>query len=45
MTQGVPSDGRAMQVLDQFAHHVLIRPLTLYIAPAPREYVPMERRG
>ncbi|MSQ30428.1 MAG: citrate (Si)-synthase [Dehalococcoidia bacterium] len=37
--------GWAVQVLEQFAHNVLIRPLTLYTGPAPREYVPMERRG
>ena len=37
--------GWAVQVVEQFAHNVLIRPLTLYTGPAPREYVPMERRG
>jgi 2-methylcitrate synthase len=36
--------GWAVQVLEQFAHNVLIRPLTLYTGPAPREYVPMEKR-
>ena len=37
--------GWAVQVVEQFEHNVLIRPLTVYNGPAPREYVPMERRG
>ena len=37
--------GWAVAVLEQFEHNVLIRPLTQYTGPAPREYVPMERRG
>ncbi len=45
MTQGLRSGGGAAQVIEQFAHNVLIRPLTVYTGPAPREYVPMERRG
>jgi citrate synthase len=36
--------GWTVQVLEQFATNILIRPLTLYTGPAPREYVPMERR-
>ncbi len=46
MTQRLPPGGRAVQVVEQFAHNALIRPLTIYTGPAPREYdVPMERRG
>lgn len=37
--------GWAVQVLEQFEHNVLIRPLTVYNGPPPRDYVPMERRG
>jgi len=37
--------GWAVQVVEQFEHNVLIRPLTVYNGPAPRDYVPMERRG
>ncbi len=37
--------GWAVQVIEQFEHNVLIRPLTVYNGPAPREYVPVERRG
>ena len=37
--------GWAVQVLEQFEHNVLIRPLTVYNGPPPREYVPMEKRG
>jgi citrate synthase len=53
---GIPSDlfvpifavgrvpGWAVQVLEQQANNILIRPLTLYNGPAPRDYVPIERR-
>ena len=37
--------GWAVQVLEQFEHNVLIRPLTVYNGPPPRDYVPMEKRG
>ncbi len=37
--------GWAVQVVEQFEHNVLIRPLTVYNGPPPRDYVPMERRG
>ena len=37
--------GWAVQVLEQFEHNVLIRPLTVYNGPPRRDYVPMERRG
>ena len=37
--------GWAVQVLEQFEHNVLIRPLTVYNGPAPRDYVPIEKRG
>jgi citrate synthase len=37
--------GWTVQVLEQQANNILIRPLTLYNGPAPRPYVPMEERG
>ena len=37
--------GWAVQVVEQFEHNVLIRPLTVYNGPPPRDYVPMERGG
>ena len=37
--------GWAVQVVEQFEHNVLIRPLTVYNGPPPRDYVPMEKRG
>lgn len=36
--------GWAVQVLEQTANNILIRPLTLYNGPAPRDYVPIEER-
>ena len=36
--------GWTVQVLEQMENNILIRPLTLYNGPAPREYVPIERR-
>jgi citrate synthase len=36
--------GWAVQVLEQTESNILIRPLTLYNGPAPREYVPIENR-
>ena len=36
--------GWTVQVVEQLANNILIRPLTLYNGPAPRAYVPMERR-
>jgi len=37
--------GWTVQVLEQQANNILIRPLTLYSGPAPRDYVPIDRRG
>jgi citrate synthase len=36
--------GWTVQVLEQMENNILIRPLTLYNGPEPREYVPIERR-
>ena len=36
--------GWTVQVLEQFANNILIRPLTLYNGPASREYVPIDAR-
>ncbi|HSN21361.1 MAG TPA: citrate/2-methylcitrate synthase [Usitatibacter sp.] len=36
--------GWTVQVLEQMESNILIRPLTLYNGPAPRDYVPMEAR-
>jgi citrate synthase len=36
--------GWVVQVLEQFANNILIRPLTVYDGPAPREYVPINAR-
>ena len=36
--------GWTVQVLEQMESNILIRPLTVYNGPAPREYVPMESR-
>src|SRR5690606_41855777 len=37
--------GWCVQVLEQYEHNSLIRPLTLYNGPEPREYVPLEERS
>ena len=37
--------GWTVQILEQFDNNILIRPLTLYSGPAPRGYVPIEKRG
>jgi citrate synthase len=37
--------GWVLQVLEQLENNILIRPLTLYIGPDARAYVPLERRG
>ena len=37
--------GWAVSVLEQMESNILIRPLTEYTGPAPREYVPIEARG
>ena len=37
--------GWIVQVLEQQANNILIRPLTLYSGPEPRAYVPMAQRG
>ena len=36
--------GWTVQVQEQFANNILIRPLTLYNGPASRPYVPIEKR-
>ncbi len=36
--------GWTVQVLEQLENNILIRPLTLYNGPAPRDYVPIEKR-
>jgi len=53
---GIPSDlfvpifaigrvpGWTVQVLEQMENNILIRPLTLYNGPQPREYVPLDLR-
>jgi citrate synthase len=33
-----------VQVLEQLDNNILIRPLTLYSGPSPRDYVAIERR-
>jgi citrate synthase len=37
--------GWSVQVLEQQANNILIRPLTLYTGPGPRPYVPIGDRG
>lgn len=37
--------GWTVQCLEQLENNILIRPLTLYDGPAPREYVPVNHRG
>ena len=37
--------GWTVQVLEQQANNILIRPLTLYNGPGPRDYVPVDQRG
>ncbi len=37
--------GWTVQVLEQLENNILIRPLTLYNGPAPRPYVPIDKRG
>jgi citrate synthase len=36
--------GWTVQVLEQMENNILIRPLTLYNGPEPRDYLPIERR-
>lgn len=36
--------GWTVQVLEQLENNILIRPLTLYNGPAPREYLPIDKR-
>jgi citrate synthase len=36
--------GWTVQVLEQLENNILLRPLTLYNGPAPRDYVPLDRR-
>ena len=37
--------GWTVQILEQQANNILIRPLTFYDGPAPRAYVPIDQRG
>ena len=37
--------GWAVSVLEQMESNILIRPLTEYTGPAPRDYLPIEQRG
>lgn len=37
--------GWTVQVLEQMENNILIRPLTAYNGPAPRDYVPIEERS
>jgi len=37
--------GWTVQILEQQANNILIRPLTLYSGPGPRAYVPIDQRG
>jgi citrate synthase len=36
--------GWTVQCLEQLQNNILIRPLTLYDGPPPRDYIPLERR-
>jgi citrate synthase len=36
--------GWTVQVLEQLENNILLRPLTQYTGPAPRDYVPLDRR-
>ncbi len=36
--------GWTVQVLEQIENNILIRPLTLYNGPAPRDYIPIDKR-
>jgi citrate synthase len=36
--------GWTVQVLEQIENNILLRPLTLYSGPAPRDYVPIDQR-
>jgi len=36
--------GWTVQVLEQFENNILIRPLTLYNGPEPRDYTPIDGR-
>lgn len=36
--------GWTIQIMEQFDQNILIRPLTEYNGPAPREYIPMDQR-
>ena len=36
--------GWTVQILEQIDNNILIRPLTLYSGPSPREYIPIEQR-
>jgi citrate synthase len=37
--------GWTVQILEQQANNILIRPLTLYNGPAPRDYIPIDQRS
>ena len=36
--------GWTVQVVEQIENNILLRPLTLYNGPEPRDYVPIEKR-
>ncbi len=36
--------GWVVQVLEQYDNNILIRPLTVYSGPSPRDYVPIDER-
>ena len=36
--------GWTIQVIEQIENNILIRPLTLYNGPEPREYIPLDQR-
>jgi citrate synthase len=36
--------GWTVQVLEQLENNILLRPLTQYNGPAPRDYVPIDKR-
>jgi citrate synthase len=37
--------GWTVQVLEQLENNILLRPLTLYDGPPPRDYIALDARG
>ena len=37
--------GWTVQVMEQFANNILLRPRLMYVGEMDREYVPLEQRG